>query len=378
MESDRMHTTDELHLGELLAQLWDSKFLIAGCTTAALILGGAAYLLQPRVYEAKASVSPLRQTQFSGYLGLSQEADEKKEDGPFPYTPKTLFTEFSAYLTDTDRLIAVATETGVIERGSLSDEAYNNAIGRFISSIKFSVPSPEDGAGPSILNFSVRSGDPNKLTTFVRHALTSANTDMATDLAQEVRMRTDEIQDHLEARMARLRLDIEARRLRTEEERKDDIARITEQSAIAHSLGIEKPLDLRAIEAVEQGNAAAAQINSNGGQPQYLQGYAALDERVKMLQDRKDHEPFTHELRQLEQHLYTIKNDPRPSRILALLARSPLGNPATAMMARFSVASVTAEKVAPRLIFFGIGSLIMGLLVGSAAALVRQRKPSRP
>jgi chain length determinant protein (polysaccharide antigen chain regulator) len=388
MESDRMHTTDELHLGELLAQLWDSKFLIAGCTTAALILGGAGYLLQPRVYEAKASVFPLRQTQFSSYLGLSQErelegskkiaGDEKKEGGAFPYTPTTLFSEFLAHLTDTGRLMAIATETGVVERGTLSDEEYNQAVGRFVSGIKFEIPTAQEiGAGQSFLNFRARAGNPDKIATFVRHALTSANTDMANDLEQEVRMRTDEIQDHLEARMMRLKLDIEARRLRTETERKDDIARITEQSAIAHSLGIEKPLDLRAIEAVEQGNAATAQINSSGGQPQYLQGYAALDERIKMLQERTDHEPFTHELRQLEQQLYIVKNDPRPSQILALLARSPLGNPATAMMARFSVASVHAEKVAPRAIFFGVGSLLLGLLVGSAAALVRQRKPGR-
>jgi chain length determinant protein (polysaccharide antigen chain regulator) len=235
----------------------------------------------------------------------------------------------------------------------------------------------ENGASQSTLNFRVRAGSPEKAATFVRKALTSANADMATDLVQEIQMRTDEIKDHIEAHTTKLNLEIEARRQRTENDRNDEIARVTEQSTIAHSLGIEKPLDLRAIEAVERGSTSAAQINSNGGQPQYLQGYAALDERIKMLHERKDNEPFVHDLRQLEQQLYTVKNDPRPSRIMALLNRSPLADPATAVLARFSIASVTAEKVAPRLIFFGIGSLVMGLLVGSAAALVRQRKPGR-
>jgi len=358
--------------------LWDSKLLIASITVAAVVLGGVLYVLQPRVYESKVSVFPLRQTQFVGYLGLSQENSGKAEDGAFPYTPATLFTEFSSYLTDTDKLMALAAETGIVERGTLNDEEYGQAVARFVSAIRFETPNAQDdGASQTFLNIKVQAGDRNKLLTFVKQALTRANADMANDLSAEVQKRADEIKDQLDAQTAQLQIEIDARRQRIQSDRTDDMVRLAEQSMVARSLGIEKPLDLRAIEAVEKGSNAPAQINSNGNQPQYLQGYAALDERIKTLQDRKDDDPFISDLRQLQQQLYLVKNDPRPARILGLLKRSPLADPATAMLARFSIASARAEKVSPRLIFFGAGSLILGLLIGSAAALVRQRKSAR-
>ncbi len=372
MELERIQTSDEIRLGELLAILWNSKLLIAAVTAVCVVLGVTAFFLVPRTYESSVSVFPLRQTQFADYLGLAQETGESPDDKAFPYTADSLFDEFLTYVRDPDRLVAVAAATGIVERGKLDDAAYRQTLRRFVSDIKFEYPEAQDlQAGRRFLNMQVRGSPQEKLTAFVQTALTGANKDMAHDLAKEVSQRAAELKNTLEAKVARLNLDIDARRKRVDTDRADEIVRVDEQSMIAHSLGMEKPFGLRAP---EQGNTAPVQINTGYGQPAYLQGYAALDERIKILRDRKNNDPFINDLRQIQQDLYVTENDPRPARMLALLKQSPLADPETARIVRFSVESAAAMKIFPRLSVFGIGSLFLGLLLGSAMAFVRRAR----
>lgn len=367
MQIDHKTGSEDLGFGDLLLMLWNGRLLIAAVTAATILLGSVAYFLVPRIFESRVSVFPLRQAQFAEYLGLMQE------DGAFPYTSVALHTEFSSYLSDFDRLMALAAETGVVERGSMSEEEYNLNVRRFVSRIRFESPDAmEIERGQYFLNIESRANDKIKLTDFMRRALLDANADMARDLAEEVRRRASEIKDQLDAQTTRLRVEIHARQLRVEDERNDEIVQLGEQSAIARSLGLEKPLDLRVIEAVEQGGTASAQINTGGNGQPYLQGYAALDKRIETLKNREDVDPFIPDLRQLQQQVYILENDPRPGRILTLLERSPLANSETAMVARFSLATANAEIVFPRLSVFGAASLFVGLLAGSVTVLLHR------
>jgi LPS O-antigen subunit length determinant protein (WzzB/FepE family) len=391
METDRMQTSDEFRLGELFALLWDSKLLIAVVTAISLTIGGVAFLLVPRTFVSKVSIAPLAQADFVGYLSLSQEGkspldnagaqnerDGSLRDGSFPYTPITLLTEFSYYLRDYDRLAALVVQTGVVNRGTLSDEGYNQRIRSFISDIKFETPKAQDiAAGQHFLNFQARAQSEDKLSVFMRRALTEANAELAHHLAAEVRKRAAAIKDQSDAEAAKLQTDVDARRQRAENERNDEVTRVADQSLIAHSLGIQKPLDLRAIEMIERGNTASAQINTSGTQPPYLQGYTALDKRIEILRDRKNVDPFIWDLRDIQQQIYVAKNNPRPARILALLGQSPLAEPTTAKLARFSIASTVPEKTFPKLSVFGIGSLFLGLLLGSTIAFMRRELARR-
>ena len=386
MEIDGRQTSDEFRLGELFALLWDSKLLIAVVTAISLVIGGITFLLLPRTFVSKVSILPLSQAGFARYLELSQEGrrpqdrenGKPQEDGAFPYTPITLHAEFSSYLRDYDRLANLATTTGVVDQGASSEDDYSEQVRRFISGIKFEAPKAQDIAiGQYFLNVEVRANDPDKLRAFMRQTLSEANTSLARDLAAEVKKRAETIKDQSDVEAAKLQLEVDARRERAENERNDEILRVTEQSTIAHSLGLQKPLDLRAIEMVEHGSAASAQINSGGPQPPYLQGYAALDKRIEILRDRKDSDAFIDDLRKLQQQIYVAKNNPRPARILALLKQSPLADPETAKLARFSIASTIPEKVFPKLSAFGIGFLFAGLLLGSAIAFIRREISTR-
>lgn len=388
MAIDETQTSDELRFGELLALLWNSRLLIATVTAFSLIIGLAAFILLPRTFVSKVSVVPLSQAEFAGYLDLAQEGKRSQDkdnerpsgDGAFPYTPVTLHAEFSSYLRDYDRLAAVIADTGVVDRGTLDDDTYNQQIRRFISDIKFELPKAAEIAnGQHFLNVEAKADNRDKLLAFMRQALTRANADLVHDLVTEIRKRAEAIKNQSDAEVARLEVDAKARRERAGNERSDETLRIAEQSAIAHALGIQKPLDLRAIEAVEQGGTAPAQINNSGGpQPPYLQGYVVLDKRIEMLRSRKDADPFIEDLRKIEQQIYLAKNNPRPARMLALLKASPLADPSTAKLARFSIASIIPEKIFPKLSVFGLGALLAGLLLGSVIAFVRREIARHP
>lgn len=372
MAIDEIQTSDEFHLGELFALLWESRLLIAAVTVFSLIIGGAAFVLLPRTFLSKVSIVPLSQAEFAGYLDLAQEG-KPPADGAFPYTPATLHTEFSSYFRDYDRLAAVVAETGVVGRGTLDDDGYNRQVASFLSSIKFELPKAQDIAvGRHFLNVEVKAHDRDKLLDFMRKTLTKTNADLANDLIEEIQKRADTIKDQFQAEAEKLELEVKARAQRAGNERSDEMIRLKEQSAIAHSLGIQKPLDLRAIEAIEHGSTAPAQINSGGPQPPYLQGYAALDKRIEMLGGRKDDAPYIEDLRKIQQQIYLTKNNPRPTRMLALLKQSPLANPATAKLAHFSTTSMIPEQTFPKLGVFGLGSLFIGLLLGSAIAFFRR------
>lgn len=370
MEIDQMHPSDEFRLGELFAVLWNSRRLVTAVTAITLIGGMVAYVLLPRTYVSKVSISPLSQAGFAGYLDLSQEGPRPQQgDGAFPYTPISLLAEFSSNVMDYDRLAAVATRTGVVDRGTLSDDAYNERIKSFISNIKFELPKAQDIAvGQHFLRVEAKAQRKDKLLAFMHQTLTESNAVLARGLVAEIQARANAIKDQSDAEAAKLQLEVNARRQRAGNERNDETARIAEQSAIAHFLGIQKPLDLRAIEAVEHGSSASAQINSSGVQPPYLQGYAALDKRIEMLRNRKDDDPFIDDLRKIQQQIYVAKNNARPARILALLKQSPLADPATAKLTSFSLASIIPEKAFPKLSIFGFGSLLVGLLLGSIIA----------
>lgn len=381
MEIDQTESAEEFSLGDVLTLLWRSKLLIAAVTTLSLIVGGVSFFLLPRTFVSKISIVPLSQAGFAGYLDLSQEGKRTQdkdngkppEDGAFPYTPVTLHAEFSSYLKDYDRLAAIAVETGVVDHGTLNDDAFNQRVNRFVSSIKFEHPKAQDIAvGLHFLNVEVKADNQDKLLAFMRKALVRTNTDLLRDLVAEVQKRADAIKEQSNAEVAKLEVELKARRQRAESERNDEALRTTEQSTIAHSLGIQKPLDLRAIEMAEHGNATSTQINTSGNQSPYLQGYTALDKRIEMLRGRKNDDPFIEDLRKVQQQIYIAENNPRPARILTLLKQSPLADPATAKLANFSMTSIMSEKVFPTLGIFGLGSLFVGLLLGSVIAFLRR------
>lgn len=363
MQTERYAEPSDLGIIELIDTMWAGKFIIATCTVVSLGLGLVLYLFLPRSYETALEITPLRHSQFVSYEPLVEEK-------VFSYTEESFETQYATYVRNYDNLVAKAKETGVVQRGALSEQEYNTAIQKFVKSIAFEPPQTTAIPPQYFLRMTARSGDAATLSNFVTSVLKDSSQEMAQDLANEVRQQAASIKDKQLAEIAVLNIDIAARRQRFEAARHDQVTKLAEQAAIARSLNIEKPLELRALDAAEVGRGST-QINSATMSEPYLQGYSALDEKISIIRSRADNDPFIDDLRELQQRIYTLQNSPRSERILSLLSSTPLADPSTAVLARYSLASVVPGKVFPRLSIFAPLFLFLGMLVGAAFVLLR-------
>jgi len=59
MSNPGEHINDEIDLIELLQNLWDGKWVIAGVSAAALAIGGAYVALTPNSFDASITIRPL-------------------------------------------------------------------------------------------------------------------------------------------------------------------------------------------------------------------------------------------------------------------------------------------------------------------------------
>ena len=357
MEPERHAEPSDLGIVELIDTMWAGKFIIAAFTVVSLLLGLVLYLFLPRSYQSEVEITPLRHSQFVTYEPLVAE-------DVFPYTLEIFETQYATYVRNFDNLAAKAKKTGVVQQGDLSEQAYDVAIRKFIESIAFEVPPPAVGTPQHFLRMTARGGNVETLSNFMTSVLMDSSQEMAQDLADEVRQQAAIIKDKQLAEIAMLNADIAARRERFEAARHDQVAKLAEQAAIARSLNIEKPLELRALDAAEVGRGSM-QINSAAVSEPYLRGYAALNEQMNIIRSREDNDPFIDDLREQQQRIYTLQNSPRSERILSLLSGTPLADPSTAVVARYSLASVIPDKVFPRLSVFAPLFLFLGLLLGT-------------
>lgn len=367
MEVDHTAVSDEVGLIDLIRMLWVQKKLIAVVVGLSLLVGLVSYIFLPRTFETKLTVRPLRQTEFIPYLELAQEGNV------FPNNPVEFYKEFSTYLTDLDKLNATALRTGVISRDAMDSGDYAAAVQAFVSKIVFDRVQANDKEAPYI-TIKVRGQDKTTLETFVKQAVVDASTEFAESLVQEVQQRVAVIRNQQNAAVTQLEVQIAALRSQEDTNRKDKVLRLADEAGIARSLGIDRPLNLRAVEAAEHGRSVSAQINTGEDGPPYLQGYIALDEQINRLQARSNLDSFTDGLPELQRQVYLLKNDPLPARILTLLEHSSLKEPSKANLVRFNLRSIVSEKVFPTFSMFGFGSVFVGLLLGIIAALLWQGK----
>lgn len=364
MSMDSSFNASELGIKDLFLTVWRGKITIAFCVILSISTAIALYFIVPRKFESRVVAGLVSTTTFSEYLAL---ADLKV----FNYTPDSLLQEYSVRFSDFDNLFAMAKKSGVVARDAMTDEQYDYELQKFVAglSIEYKAGQPEAGKLPS-LSLVARSGEPGPLFSFVSGQLNETMTTMAEDIAKEIRRTAAVVKGQQEFEIDRLSLDVKSSRMRFDRARQDESVRISEQSAIARSLNIDKPIELKAFETAQPG-AASMQINSASVTEPYLNGYLALDEKIRILSERKDNDAFVEGLRENEQKIYVLQNDPLSDRIVRLLEQSPLKDPATAKLVTFSTASAFTQKVFPRLSIFLPAGAFIGLLLGVGIVLSR-------
>jgi LPS O-antigen subunit length determinant protein (WzzB/FepE family) len=354
--------SNEIGIAEIVRFIWSGKVVIAGAMATALAVGVLLYLFLPRTYASVVEITPLPQSQLADYIALSEEK-------VFPYTAAMLFSDYIENLRDFDLLARIATETGVVKRDNLSEEEFAEEVRKFVGSVDFKREVPAGSQVPTAVSMKASGKDIKALAAFSSEALTSAWKNTRDDLSTEIRDRANSITERDALEIAMLKVEIGAARRREESARNDKIADLSEQAKIARSLGMEKPLEMRILDA--KGAGGSVQINSGQEQKPYLRGFAALELEEKTLQGRKDNDPFVTDLRKLQQKVAILENNPRPGKILSLLKASPLGDSNTAKFARYSFSAASAYKTFPRASIFIPASLLIGFVLGLGILVVR-------
>jgi LPS O-antigen subunit length determinant protein (WzzB/FepE family) len=343
-----------------------------GTTAIAALLGAGAYFLSPNVYQSDAVIYPITQSDFAEYTDLvarsalaSTQDPANPEEPPvasaFPYTRDSLFQEFTAYLQSPDHLIRAAQESGVTKDNE------GSAL-TFVRTVRFTQPTEK----APWLEMRARAGNQEALNRFIASSLDNARIEVGKKIQAATLNKIEAGKKVRADAIRKLEAEINSRRSQQEDARKDQIARLKEQAKIAETLGIKDPITVQSVNVRnDPAPTASAQVIS-GDQPLYFQGSTALEEQIDLLSKRSDNDPFISELRDLERQVFVLKNNRDSQRLTELLNESPLGNPATAPLAEYSVTGASAEKVSPKAGIFAAGSLFLGLMLGSLIVLFRQ------
>lgn len=356
----------EIGVADIFDMLWRGRLAIVMSMLACLAIGVAAWLLLPRTYESVAEIRPINQAQYSNFLALAGV-------DAFPYDARGLLSEYEGYLRDPGLLFDIARQSGIVDKQGLSDAVYQQRLREFVTGIAF--PRPDEQAKEPVptVRMNVRADDQQALYRFVEGALNRASAELSNGLRFEVAQNLSARKEEHLAQIEEIRLDIDSRRERVKAERADTIERLIVQARIARSFGLDKPYEMQAIESREQAGGVFAQINSGAeAQPHYFRGYIAIEQQIELLRSRKDNDPFVADLRELEQKVYLLENDPRSAHVNRLLAESLLANQEGGGLVRYSVpAAAGSNKVFPRLSIFGPASLAAGLLIGCLIAFAQ-------
>lgn len=388
---EQRYSWPELGITDLADLIWDGRLVVALVTGLTIAVGVVLYFVLPERYQSVVEITPLTGANFSNFAYL-------KEAKSFDYTRNGLLAEYAKYLTDRDLLQEVSHDT----KADNLDVAFDVSL-----PVKDDVP-PEDGV---YVRMTARYGDKKVLDEFVNEVLKKASSRLAGGLRLEVERKVAAYDEKRAAEIKRLEVEIASKRQKLKAETSDSIEKLKSDASVARAVGLDKPLELQAqaltidrigpglqpqqqpkmsqspleqllaqqqLQQVPPGQqtiplpqmpAAARTLPS--GYPGYFDGYLALEERVKLLESRKNEDAFIPDLRDLEEQVYILKNDPQSDHIRRMLAQSTLGDPETAVVASYSLAGAEAKKSFPKASVFAAVTLAIGLILGAGLAIFR-------
>ena len=372
---DIENNADEIDLLELIQSLWDGKWLIGGISAAALTIGGAYVALTPNKFDASLALFPINST-------AAQEYQVLNELDFFDITPASLMSLMSDVLVEREVIAEAIKRNGIIERSNfVSDEEYDLAARRLAFDI--SIERDDD------LN------DNTVETEYLAPRYLSVNLKISGDdleLVQEFLVSTMEATE--EITRARLIEDFNRRvevRIRSKSNTIEDIEQqinnafedyrfrlsdrlefLREQAQIARALNIAR--NTLEVTSFTQGNSILANVNADT--PFYMRGYEAIEKEIELLQSRTAPEAFIPNLRDMQNSIRSIMQDPTLDRARGAFDASPVLDPVRFSASQYDIAAleVTYQKK-PSLIL--ALSLVLGGFLGMVTVLLRAAVKAR-
>jgi chain length determinant protein (polysaccharide antigen chain regulator) len=349
--TESTHHIDEIDLRDLLTVLWHSKWVIVGAAVITIAAAAVYTATVPYTYQASAQTSAPSPRDLAGYNLLNKVlavAPPGVAGGaPGAITPSAIappLTSASAYAIYMAHLQSARLRQDFFEKVYLPDhpqtqtDAAKAALWNQLNqNLKIAV-SPQAPGLTTLTLQGLRSGKLAKwLNQYIQMARQAAREQLGMDLGAAIQARIVDTNDR-----------IDELRAVAAAQRKNDIVRLGDALKLARATGITTPLSA--------GNLVASYV----GPTLFLRGSNALQAEIDLLKARTSDDPYIPQL----PGLLSIRDqlqETAPGAIPVSLATVDL--PATTPL----------SPIRPRKRMIMALGLLIGLMLGVVAALVRNR-----
>jgi LPS O-antigen subunit length determinant protein (WzzB/FepE family) len=361
-QQDQMPMTyadDEIDLMELVANLWDGKWLIAGITFAAMLLGTAYTILSPNTFTASYPLNPVSSSIGARYERLNAI----EQDSALSITANKLQAAAQDEIKSRDPLVRAA-KTVIKNHDGLppGSQEFNDLVNSLAYGVELS--SSDESDSTVIMKWTSSSKD--RANKFLDLSLENTNRAVQKSLSNVFydRLATYELQNKYQ--LEDLNTAIDEATFVYEMERDRRVAFLREQAAIARELGIAK----NTIEAQTFATATSVLTNLNTDSPFYLRGYEAIDEELELIQSRSDPKPFVDGLVNLTQKRRNILNDRTVERTKEAFSLTPIAtDDFTAIQTDVNLLTIESDQRPSLIIAL---AAIMGGMLGVFTVLIRK------
>lgn len=368
------YADDEIDLMELVANLWDGKWLIAGITFAAMLLGTAYTILSPNTFTASYPLNPVSSSIGARYERLNAimeqsirdeepVAETEEQDSALSITANKLQAAAQDEIKSRDPLVRAA-KTVIKNHDGLppGSQEFNDLVNSLAYGVELS--SSDESDSTVIMKWTSASKD--RANKFLDLSLENTNRAVQKSLSNVFydRLATYELQNKYQ--LEDLNTAIDEATFVYEMERDRRVAFLREQAAIARELGIAK----NTIEAQTFATATSVLTNLNTDSPFYLRGYEAIDEELELIQSRSDPKPFVDGLVKLTQKRRNILNDRTVERAKEAFSLTPIAtDDFTAIQTDVNLLTIESDQRPSLIIAL---AAIMGGMLGVFTVLIRK------
>lgn len=368
MSSSELDT--EIDLIELVEILWQGKYLVAGLTALFSLVTAIFLTVSPATHQVSLSIRSLSPQEMSAYAPLNNVPGIS----PPIYVEKQLIGQTGVVLAH-DLMQAVrseiASKTTLKKAIAELDPAFHNFEGTPIekaqaltkAASQFELTSKPFKNGLIVTDILETQTQNTELTKqIMSRAIDLMRSSIRLKNLAAIANLSKSIETALANEIEELQAEIANDKQQYFDNLKFRIRHLKEQAAIARVLNMASPSQNMTINAT----ASAGQAQSAGNQTEssYLQGFKALEEEAKILEQREpnDWQLFTPDYAEKAYLLRQLQNDQRLKRVETGLALSPLADEEAFAPAIFDTESILVEQTTSKPLIFILVALLSGLL----------------
>ncbi|WP_248805780.1 LPS O-antigen chain length determinant protein WzzB [Pseudomonas sp. MWU13-2100] len=336
VDSKKDNALEEFEFRRFVRAFLRQKFVVIGSTVLGAALAASYAFLASPVYEAKVSVMPPSQSDIYNF-----NYGRIREPGLAPYTVNDVYNIYTRYLQAEALRLDFFSKIYVPSLPLEEQQKSRDVLRSKFSKVLRVVPLLGENAGR--YSVVVRATNPETAKEWVAEYVAQAG-----ELAKKEIIKNVSIESEVWAR--NLEQQISSAREKSSKAREDSIARLGEALQVAESIGLEKPPAITVSQSAIAGGEA--------GQLTYMRGAKALRAEVESLRARQSDDPFTDNLRDLQDRYSFFKALKIEPAVVSVYRQD-------------GVVELPDNPVEPHKALILILGVIAGLIVGIAFVLLR-------